>query len=109
MNEKQYPRRAVLKGALSGLAAIPVIALVGRADAAAAKLDPTDAQAKSLGYIPDVSKVDASNTLYKAGSKCSNCVQYQGKPTDAEGACNIFAGKLVAANGWCKVYGKKAG
>ncbi len=108
MTDKQYPRRAILKGALSSLAAIPVVALVGRADAAAAKVDPADAQAKALGYITDVAKIEASNTLYKAGSKCSNCAQWQGKPTDAEAPCGIFAGKIVAGNGWCKVYSKKA-
>lgn len=106
MTDKQYPRRTILKGALSSLAAIPVVALVGRADAAAAKLDIADPQAKSLGYVLDVSKLDASTPGLKAGSKCSNCAQYQGKATDAEAPCTIFAGKLVAANGWCKVWAK---
>ncbi|MDQ1241355.1 MAG: hypothetical protein QG550_606, partial [Pseudomonadota bacterium] len=35
MSEKTFPRRDLLKGALMGVAAMPVVALVGRADAAA--------------------------------------------------------------------------
>ncbi len=108
MSQSLYPRRAVLKGALTGLAAIPVVALIGEAQAAT-KVDPTGAQAKALGYVADSSKIDAAATpSYKAGSKCVSCVQWQGKPTDAEAGCMIFAGNLVAANGWCKVYAKKA-
>lgn len=108
MTDKQYPRRTILKGALSSLAAIPVIALVGRADAAVAKVDVADPMAKSLGYIPDASKLDASTPGFKAGSKCGNCANFQGKATDAEGPCTIFAGKIVPANGWCKVWAKHA-
>lgn len=108
MSDQLYPRRTVLKGALTSLAAIPVVAFVGRADAAATKVDPAGAQAKALGYVADSSKVDAAaNPSFKAGSHCANCVQWQGKPTDAEAGCGIFAGNLVAANGWCKVYAKK--
>ena len=107
MSDKLYPRRAVLKGALTSLAAIPVVAYVGRA-AAAAKVDAAGAQAKALGFVPDASKIDAAATpTFKAGSKCSNCVQWQGKPTDAEAGCGIFAGNIVPAGGWCKVYAKK--
>ena len=108
MSDQLYPRRAVLKGALTGLAAIPVVAIVGRAEAAATKVDPAGAQAKALGYVTDASKIDAAATpTFKAGSHCSTCVQWQGKATDAEAPCGIFAGNLVAANGWCKVYAKK--
>jgi hypothetical protein len=110
MFDQKLPRRAILKGALSGLAAIPVVALVTRADAAApaAKLDPNDAQAKALGYVADTSKVDAkTNPTHKPDQKCANCVQYQGKATDAVAPCTIFAGRQVDAAGWCKVWAKK--
>lgn len=107
MTEKMYARRTVLKGALTSLAAIPVVAVVGRADAAT-KVDPAGAQAKALGYVVDAGKLDAASApTYKAGSKCVNCVQWQGKATDAEAGCGIFAGNLVTAAGWCKVYAKK--
>ena len=108
MMDKKFPRRALLKGALASLAAIPVVAAVGRADAAAAKVDPNDPQAKSLGYVPDTSKVDAkSNPTHKADQKCATCVQFQGKAGDASAPCTIFAGKLVEGTGWCKVWAKK--
>jgi hypothetical protein len=108
MMDKKFPRRALLKGALAGLAAIPIVAIATRAEAAAAKVDPNDAQAKSLGYIVDTTKVDAkANPMHKPEQKCSSCVQYQGKATDAAAPCTIFAGKLVEGNGWCKVWAKK--
>ena len=60
MSEKTYPRRTVLKGALLGVAAVPVSALLGRAEAAAGgPVDPNEPQAKSLGYVVDATKVDA--------------------------------------------------
>lgn len=109
MSDQKLQRRDVLKGALAGLAAIPVVAVVGRADAAApAKLAVTDPQAKALGYVEDSKKVDQkANPMHKPDQLCSNCVQWQGKPTDAWAPCAIFAGKLVAGPGWCKVWAKK--
>jgi hypothetical protein len=109
MSEQKFPRRALLKGALLGVAAVPVTALLGRtANAAAGKVDPNEPQAKSLGYVEDATKVDAkANPNYKPGQVCSNCLQAQVKPGAAEVPCNIFAGRPVAANGWCKVYVKR--
>jgi hypothetical protein len=72
-------------------------------------LDPSDPTAKALNYTDDAKKVDAkAQPMYKPGSLCSNCMQYQGKAGDAWGPCSIFAGKQVNANGWCQVYVKKA-
>jgi hypothetical protein len=108
MSETKLARRTVLKGALVGIAAVPVTALLGRVEAAPVMLDPNDPQAKSLGYVTDATKVDAkANPNYKPGQLCSNCLQFTGKPTDASGPCNIFPGKQVAAKGWCKVYVKR--
>ncbi len=89
---------------------MPAFGLIGKsADAAALPpLDPNDAQAKSLGFVPVASKVDASvNPSYKAGQKCDTCVQYQGKPGDASGGCKLFAGHSVPSGGWCKVWAAK--
>lgn len=110
MSEQMFPRRSLLKGALAGLAAIPVVTVFGRADAAAAaKLDPNDAQAKALGYTANSATVDAkANPNHKPDQLCNNCLQYQGKATDAEAPCTIFGGKLVDGKGWCKVWVKKA-
>jgi hypothetical protein len=110
MSEQKFPRRTLLKGALLGVAAVPVSALISRtADAAAGKVDPNEPQAKSLGYVEDAAKVDAkANPNYKPGQLCSNCLQAPTyKPGMAEVPCNIFAGRNVNAKGWCKVYVKR--
>lgn len=109
MSEKTFARRTLLKGALLGVAAVPVTALLGRAEAAAGPVDPSEPQAKSLGYVVDATKVDAkANPNFKAGQKCANCLQAPAaKAGDAMVPCNIFAGRMVAANGWCKVYVKR--
>jgi DMSO/TMAO reductase YedYZ molybdopterin-dependent catalytic subunit len=110
MSEKKLPRRDLLKGALAGLAAIPVVAVVDRAAAAApAKaLDVNNPQAKALGYILDTTKVDQkTNPMHKPDQKCNNCLQWKGAATDATAPCAIFQGQTVVANGWCKVWAKK--
>jgi hypothetical protein len=110
MSEQKFPRRTLLKGALLGVAAVPVSALLSRtATAAGAKVDPNEPQAKSLGYVEDAAKVDAkANPNFKPGQHCTNCLQ---APTGKEGMpevpCNIFAGRPVSGKGWCKVYVKK--
>jgi len=77
--------------------------------AQATKLDEKDPQAVALGYVTDTTKADAKKfPKHAADQKCSNCQQYQGKAGDASGGCTIFAGKLVAANGWCSAWVKKA-
>jgi len=109
MSDKKIARRDVLKGALIGVAAVPVTAMFGRAEAASGPVDPSEPQAKSLGYVVDASKVDAkANPNFKPGQACANCLQVpKGKEGGAEVPCNIFAGRLVSAKGWCKVYVKR--
>ena len=110
MSERKIPRRDVLKGALIGVAAVPATALLGRAEAAATgKVDPTEPQAKSLGYVVDASKVDPkANPNFKPGQNCATCLQVPaGKEKGPMIPCNIFAGRNVAANGWCKVFVKR--
>jgi hypothetical protein len=104
MFEKTLPRRSVLKGALAALAAIPVVAVSTRANAAGAKIDPNDAKDPAHGQVVALGYMTASKT---AGQTCANCVQYQGKAGDASGACNIFGGRPVDSGGWCKVWAKK--
>jgi len=109
----RYSRRTLLKSTLIGLAALPAGGLVVReasAEAAASKVDEKDPLAVSLAYVHDAKKVDASkNPQYKPGQHCANCVQLQGKEGDEWRPCNIFAGKLVNAKGWCKVWTLKPG
>ena len=112
MSESPVDRRTLLKSALAGLVALPAAGLIGEAAAqsAAPHLDEKDPMAVAMGYVHDASKVDASkNPQYKAGSKCHNCVQLVGKEGDEWRPCNIFAGKLVHKDGWCKVWTLKPG
>jgi hypothetical protein len=108
---KSLPRRTVLKAALMGSAALPLMARLTEAQAAAQPLvDVNDAVAKSLGYTTDSAKVDAkANPTHKATQKCANCIQFQGKPADKQGACSLFPGKDVMGGGWCKVWAQKPG
>lgn len=90
-NKHQAGRRSLLKG----LAAIPVVAVVGYHPGARAEMvsadDPT---AKALHY---------TDQSAEAGKSCGNCALYQGGSA-AAGPCPIFPGKEVAAAGWCSSY-----
>ena len=69
----------------------------------------TDAAAVKVGYIEDATKVDVkAYPAYKPGQLCSNCQQLTGKQGDQWRPCYLFPGKLVASDGWCKAYIKKA-
>jgi len=91
---------------------VPATLAVGaslRANAQAAKVEESDPAAKGVGYVHDASKVDAAKyKTYVKGSVCSGCQLYQGKPTDAWGACPIVGMKQVNAKGWCTAWVKKA-
>lgn len=72
-------------------------------------LKPEDPTAVALAYVENASKVDPKkNPTYKPEQKCSNCIQLTGKEGETWRPCNIFPGKLVHTNGWCKVWVKKA-
>jgi hypothetical protein len=104
-------RRDLMKHALAAGALVPALGLIGKESRAAAltPLDPNDPAAKSLGFVTDASKVDASaNSTFKPGQHCGTCMQYQGKPGDATAGCTIFAGHSVPANGWCKVWSQRS-
>ncbi|MFM1887105.1 MAG: hypothetical protein RL026_2262 [Pseudomonadota bacterium] len=105
-------RRSFLKVALAGAVGAQVVTQAAQAGQAAALplVDPNDAGAKALGYVHDATKVDAkANPTYKPNQKCSNCLQYVGKATDAQAGCNLFPGKSVKGAGWCKVWVQKPG
>jgi hypothetical protein len=105
-----YSRRALMKRALIIAAAAPVAGLgVGLSSAAdLPPLDPKDPTATALGFVNDGTKVDAAKyPTYKAGQHCGSCAQFQGKPGDARGGCNIFVGHTVPQGGWCQVWAQK--
>ena len=112
MSNETLSRRDLLKGALVGIAAGTAASLVTNAAQAgtAPMLSESDPQAKSLGYVEDSTKVDAkANPVHKPTQKCANCIQFQGKATDAAGPCNLFPGKQVKGAGWCKGWVQKPG
>lgn len=109
---KSFQRRTLLKAALLGSAVLPIALRSGSTQAAGPQplIDLNDPVAKSLGYVADTTKVVAAdNPTHKVEQKCSNCIQFQGKPTDKQGACNLFPGKDVHGPGWCKVWAQKPG
>lgn len=75
------------------------------------KLEESNAQAQALGYKHDASQIDTSKYPGRgaeANEYCRNCSLYTaGK--DGWGACSIFAGKQVSAEGWCVSYNRAAG
>ncbi|CAB3752906.1 high-potential iron-sulfur protein [Paraburkholderia humisilvae] len=94
---------------ITSIGAVSALALSREALADAPKVAETDPTAQALGYKADATKVDkAKFAKYAAGEACGNCSFYQGKPTDAFAPCPMFAGKQVAATGWCSAYNKKA-
>jgi hypothetical protein len=112
MTDRRYDRRTVLKSALAGLAALPAAGLITEAAAQGAPphLDEKDPLAVAMGYVHDAKQVDPNKVpQYKKGAHCANCLQLQGKDGDEWRPCNIFPGKVVAANGWCKVWVVKPG
>jgi hypothetical protein len=82
-------------------------ALVVTEASAQAMVDEKDPQAVGLNYKADATKVDkAKAPKYAAGQNCGNCALYQGGSA-ASGGCPLFAGKQVAAKGWCTAWAKK--
>jgi hypothetical protein len=109
-----FSRRDALKGLVLLCGGASALAPASQAQSAdltpLSPLSIDNATAKSLGYTQDAKTVDKKKyTTYAAGQMCSTCMQFQGKPGDAYGACNIFTGQgAVNANGWCQVWVKKA-
>ena len=105
---KQHSRRTFMLRAVS--AGVAVATSSAYAQTAGVKLDEADPQAVALGYKQDTTKVDGKKYPNHAASQdCSNCQLYQGKAKDPTGPCTLFAGKQVAAAGWCSAWNKKTG
>ena len=100
-------RRRLLKAGAVSVAAIPLASLLAsRPSLAQDKVDPSDPTAQSLSYVEDASSVD--NPAHQEGAVCHNCQLYQGSESDEHAPCAIFQGKLVAGQGWCSAWVKKA-
>jgi hypothetical protein len=65
-------------------------------------LDVKDPQAVALGYVEHATQVDAKKyPTFVKGSSCDTCLLLQGSSGAPYRPCNLFAGKLVSAAGWC--------
>jgi hypothetical protein len=96
-------RRALIRnlGAAAGAAALVLKQRPARA-ADATHVDVKDKAAAALGYTEDATRVDSKKyPTYAKGSSCENCSLLEGKEGAAYRPCQLFAGKLVAAKGWC--------
>lgn len=111
MSKHRYDRRTLLKTAMFGLAGLPAAGLIRTASAEAAPhLNEKDPTAVAMGYVQDAKKVDpAKEAQFKPGSHCATCLQLTGKEGDEWRPCNIFPGKLVNVNGWCRAWVAKPG
>jgi hypothetical protein len=107
---QSFSRRDALKGIALVVGAAGAVRSIQPAHAdAPAHLSPSDPTAQALSYTENAKGVDAKAfPTYQPGQMCSTCMQLQGNAGDPFRPCNIFAGKLVNANGWCKVWVKKA-
>jgi hypothetical protein len=104
-------RREALKNLALGAGTLLAVGRTGLAAADAGALPhvtPTDPVAIALSYHESAMTVDVAKfPTYKPDQKCSTCLQLKGNPGDPWRPCNLFPGKLVNAEGWCKVYVKK--
>ena len=101
-------RREALAALATAAGTLAAAGAARAADAPKPHLAANDPTAVALSYFEDGSKVDAKKfPTYKPEQRCNNCLQLTGNAGDPWRACNLFPGKLVNANGWCKVYIKK--
>lgn len=63
-------------------------------------LSVTAPEAKAVKYVEDAKQASGATP----GSNCANCGLYQGPYGSAQGPCQLFAGKLVKASGWCTAW-----
>jgi hypothetical protein len=108
-------RRDAVKMMMGGLAAVPLLNLVGMAAAQAEDLpevaadDPTAIALKYVKNAADADRAGAARPgLAPEEQNCANC-QFA---TATEGdliPCQLFPGKSVAAAGWCTSWTLKAG
>jgi hypothetical protein len=97
-------RRSMVGGGVAAALLAPMLRLRA-AGAPLTPLDPKEQAAAALGYVTDTATVDnKTNPNHTADQKCLNCVQFRGTAADSAAGCSIFAGKSVAATGWCKLW-----
>lgn len=110
MDRSKLTRRRFLRNAAVAFP-VGVVVLEGPASAQdLPHLEEDDPTAQALFYHHDVADIDTSDPRaanYEEGEHCANCIQIQGEEGAEWRPCNLFPGKLVAANGWCSVWAAK--
>jgi hypothetical protein len=95
-------RRSLLKNLAAAAAAVTILRSAKSRAADLPHLDVKDPKAVAVGYVEDASQVDAKKyPTYVKDSRCDNCLLLQGSSGANYRPCNLFAGKLVSAAGWC--------
>lgn len=104
----KIPRRTFIK--LSAAATAGCLMHTGREAQAddLPKLALDDPMAQAMKYVHDASTVDPATRANPAPEQnCANCALIQGEEGAEWRPCQIFPGKLVAADGWCAVWAPK--
>jgi hypothetical protein len=95
-------RRGLL-GKLGLVLSLPALALSESRPARSAQLEQlseSDPAAQALQYVSDVSRAKGADP----GANCANCSLYGAAGDATQGTCQLFAGKLVKAAGWCRAW-----
>ncbi len=94
-------RRTFLKKSAIGMALIP-LTTISVADNNVVSVE--EPMAKNFGYILNAADAKGEDK-YMAGQKCLNCVLY----VEGNQGCNLFQGRKVNPEGWCKAWALKPG
>jgi hypothetical protein len=95
-------RRSLVKSLAAAAAALSILRSVKSGATELPHLDVKDPKAVAVGYVEDAIRVDAKKyPTYMQGSRCDNCLLLQGASGAGYRPCDLFAGKLVSAAGWC--------
>jgi High potential iron-sulfur protein len=95
-------RRSLVKNLAAAAAAVSILRGVKSRATDLPHLNVKDAEAVALGYVENATQVDAKKyRTYVQGSRCDNCLLLQGSSGASYRPCNLFAGKVVSAAGWC--------
>ena len=102
-------RRRFLQVATAGVAAAPFCGVrLVRPAQAQERVAEDEELAKQVGYKHNASDVDPNEWPdYEQGEICANCQLYHGEQGAEWGPCDIFALRLVSANGWCVTWLQK--
>ena len=100
--ELSMSRRRLLRRLALSVSLAPLAASVARESLAASAplLSVNAPEAKAVKYVEDAKKASGATP----GSSCANCALYQGADGSTQGPCQLFAGKLVKAGGWCTAW-----